>query len=347
VAPPEGSTLTQRQLNRALLARQFLLERGRAPLPRLLESVGGIQAQYAPAMYVGVWSRLADFERADLTRALEKRQVAQGTLLRSTIHLVSAEDYWPFALGVRAARQAWFIRSRRNGPTVDEVELAAAKLREALADGPIRQAEIDRLLSRELRQGVGLWLDMVRVPPSGTWERRRADLYGLAEDWLGPPDTTVDESIELLVRRYLGGFGPASRAEISSWSGLPVTTLTPVVERMRLRRFHAEDGAVLLDLPEAPLPAADTAVPVRFLPTWDATLLVHARRSQILPEEHRTKVFNSKNPHAFPTFLVDGSVRGTWRYDDRHIEIEEFDALPQSVRRQLADEGERLAAFHA
>src|SRR2546423_11028283 len=86
---PEPRILSQRDLNRALLARQLLLERGRTSLPRALERMGGLQAQYAPSMYIGLWSRLEGFERDALTQALERRTVVQGTLMRNTIHLVS------------------------------------------------------------------------------------------------------------------------------------------------------------------------------------------------------------------------------------------------------------------
>ncbi len=343
----EERVLTQRELNRALLARQFLLERAQMPLPRLLECIGGIQAQYAPSMYIGVWSRLKGFERDELTTALEKRDVVQGWLMRSTIHLVSAEDYWPFALAVRDIRREWFLRAWKNGPTESEVAAGARKLRRALSESPLRQRDIDHMFSRELRIGASFWVDMVRVPPSGTWERRRADLYGLAEGWLGPPNVTVDESVELLVRRYLGAFGPASRADIKSWSGLPVATIKKVLDRLELERFRAEDGTELVDIPDSPLPDGDTPVPVRFLPTWDATLLVHARRTQILPEEYRTRIFNSKNPQSVPTFLVDGQVAGSWRYEDSRIHLDPFVPLPPRVRRELADEAERLTAFHA
>jgi hypothetical protein len=125
---------------------------------------------------------------------------------------------------------------------------------------------------------------MVRVPPSGTWERRRADLYGLAEAWVERPDITKPQALEHLARRYLGAFGPATAADVANWAGLKPAALAAALKRLELRRFHAEDGAELLDLPRAPLPAADTPAPVRFLPTWDATLLVHARRTGILPE---------------------------------------------------------------
>jgi hypothetical protein len=188
-------------------------------------------------------------------------------------------------------------------------------------------------------------MDLVRAPPSGTWEQRRADLYATAEDWLGPSDATAEQGIDLLVRRYLGGFGPASLKDVASWAGLPATMLAHAVERLKLRRFRDEAGSVLLDIPRGPLPEADTPAPVRFLPTWDATLLVHARRTQILPERYRPLVFSTKTPQSLSAFLVDGRVAGTWKHERGRVQVEPFERLPREVRRELDEEGERLAAF--
>ncbi|CAN5130372.1 winged helix DNA-binding domain-containing protein [soil metagenome] len=345
-------TLSTRELNRALLARQLLLERSRLPLTHALDRVGGLQAQYAPSAYVSLWTRLRAFPRDALTRALEQRRAVQATVIRVTIHVVSARDYPLLAEAVRKRRrEQWLLASGKQAPGLD-MKAVAAVLREHLAGGPRRQAELTRLLRAEgfppvAWSGAGLWLDLVRVPPSGTWERRRADLYGLAEDWLGPSAATEAEGLEHLVRRYLGGFGPALLSDVASWSGLPVTTLRPVVERLCLRRFRDGQGRELLDLPGAPLPDPDTPAPARLLPTWDATLLVHARRTQVLPERYRGLVFNTKTPHSVATFLVDGAVAGTWRYEGGRVRLEPFDRLPHRARRELEDEAERLAAFHA
>ena len=204
--------LTERELNRALLARQLLLERARVPVPEALELMGCLQAQYSPSMYVGLWSRVEGFRREDLTHALEQREVVQGTLMRVTIHLVSVGDYWPLAVAVRDARRHLWLRATRHAVSADELAASAEVLRERLRDGPVRRTELDQLVGKDRSIGVGLWVDLVRVPPSGTWERRRADLYGLAEDWLGPPpaDLTVEVATKHLVRRYLQGFGPAT-----------------------------------------------------------------------------------------------------------------------------------------
>jgi hypothetical protein len=339
--------LTRRELNRALLARQLLLERSTAALPRVLERVGGIQAQYAPSMYVGLWSRVAGLERDALTRALERRSVVQATLMRTTIHLVSAADYWPLVLAVRDGRREWWLTATKGRIDAREMSAAARRMRGRLADGPLRRKEIDDLLGKDGGQALGLWLEMVRVPPSGTWERRRADLYGLAEAWVERPEITKAQALEHLARRYLGAFGPATAADVANWAGLKPAALAPALKRLELRRFHAEDGAELLDLPRAPLPAADTPAPVRFLPTWDATLLVHARRTGILPEEHRPKIFHTKNPQSVPTFLVDGEVAGTWRHEGGKVVLEPFGRLDAATRRALAAEAAGLAAFHA
>jgi hypothetical protein len=185
------------------------------------------------------------------------------------------------------------------------------------------------------------------VPPSGTWERRRADLFALADEWVGPPGLSEREAGEHLVRRYLAGFGPASRKDVASFTGIALTPLARILERLDLRRFASEDGEELLDVPGGPLPDPGTPAPHRFLPTWDATLLVHARRTGVLPEEHRPKLFGVRTPHSFPTFLVDGAVAGTWRYEAGRVELAPFAPLDAGDERALRAEAERLAAFHA
>jgi hypothetical protein len=353
VAAADERTLTQRELNRALLARQLLLERASTPLPRALERIAGIQAQYAPSMYIGLWSRLAGFERDQLTRALERRTVVQGTLMRVTIHLVSAADYWPFAVGVRSPRKELWVRAHKGKPNPRALASAARSLRTAIAGRTMNRNEIAEVVAKRRGaspsvwvNGVGLWLDMVRVPPAGTWERRRADLYAAAEDWIGPETASADEGVELLVRRYLGGFGPATRNEIADWAGIPARAIDPALSRLRLRRFRNEAGEELLDVPRAPLPDPQTPAPIRFLPTWDATLLVHARGTGILPEEYRSRVFNAKTPQSVSTFLVDGAVAGTWRFEKGRVLLESFRRLDAAIRRELDAEAERLAEFH-
>jgi hypothetical protein len=339
--------LTARELNRALLARQMLLERARVPIPRALERMGGLQAQYAPSMYVGLSSRVEGFARDALTRALERRSVAQGTLMRSTIHLVSARDYWPLAFAIERPRRAWWLKVNRDGLGAREMGAAARKLRRRLAGTALRRAEVEELIGRPQAAGIHHWLHLVRVPPSGTWERRRADLYALAEDWLGAPEVDADLAVDHAVRRYLAAFGPATLAEIANWAGVPNAAVAPALERLKLRRLRAEDGDALVDLPRAALPDPETPAPVRLLGTWDAILLAHARRAGVLPERFRDRVFHVRMPQSVTTFLVDGAVAGTWRHADGRVTFEPFGRLDRGTRRALREEGERMAALHA
>ena len=337
--------LTARDLNRALLARQLLLERRRLSLPQAVERVGGLQTQYAPSGYVGLWSRVQDFEREALTRALERRTVVQATLMRVTIHMVSAREYWLFATGLRRARQEWWLKQHKGKVTDREMQRDADRLRAALVDGPRSVRDLGDL-AKGFVGHVGLWVDLVRAPPSGTWERRRADLLALAEDWVGPCEVTEEAGLDHVVRSYLRGFGPAKPSDIASWAGVPATMLQPALERLELRRFRDESGKELVDLPRAPLPHPDTPAPIRFLPHWDANLLVHARRARVLPENYRGRVFATKNPFSVGTFLVDGGVAGAWHVKEGRIVVEPYERLPRSVRKEVDEEAERLAAFH-
>lgn len=236
------------------------------------------------------------------SKALEQRHAVQATLMRATIHIVSKRDYVLFLAGIRNIRRDWWLSVQRHQTRGDDMEKAAEALRNHLADGPRRQAELASALQ--------------------------------------------DEGLVHLVRRYLRAFGPAALNDIGSWAGLPLTTLRPIVERMRLRRLRDEGGGELLDVLGAPLPDPGMRAPVRFLPTWDATLLVHARRTQILPERYRPLVFNTKTPHSVPTFLVDGAVAGTWHLKGERVELNPFEPLRRGARSDLEEEAARLSAFH-
>ena len=265
--------LTARDLNRALLARQLLLVRSKLPLTKAVERVGGIQAQYAPSSYIGLWSRIDGFALDDLTRALERRRVVQGTLLRSTIHLVPARDYWAFALGSRAARQEAWLRFDKKRLSKADMTAAAKEARKALAGRVEHRDELLALARKRdperpthLWNGLSAWLELVRAPPSGTWKRRRADLYALADEWLGPPTVTPEEGVRApppplprCVRpcqaRRCGELGRARSRRARAGGRAPEATPLP-----------GRGGPILLDLPRAPLPGGSATAPVRFLP---------------------------------------------------------------------------------
>jgi hypothetical protein len=329
-----------------LLARQQLLQRATSTLPKAIERVGGLQTQYAPAGYIALRTRLDGFERDDLTRALERKRVVQAWLMRSTIHMATARDFWLFTEAIREERRRLFLRAWKG--SAREFAGPARKVERLLADGPKRRGELTKSLGLDARTwyGVMLWLDLVRVPPFGTWARPRADLFALASDWLGdPPSIARDEAVEHLVGRYLAAFGPASSADAASFTGLPPREVSSVLGRLGVRRFADERGGELFDVARAPLPDPETPAPVRFLPAWDATLLVHARRTQILPERHRSRVFSTKTPHSIHTFLVDGRVAGAWRPERGHVVLEPFEPLPKATRVEIDEEAEHMAGL--
>jgi hypothetical protein len=344
-------TLTARELNRSLLARQLLLERSPKSVVQALEAVGGLQTQNATGGYIGLWTRLKKFELADLTKVLEDRRAVQGTMMRITIHLVSAADYPYVAAGTRPSRRAAWLRYHQGRATEAEVKKAAAAAKKALAQGPLSRNELKPVVdSSTVWNGVNALYDVLRVPPSGTWERRRADVYAMAADWLGPMEATEEEGLELLLRRYLAGFGPARLADAANWAGVPPKKMEPAAERLSLRRFEDEEGKALLDLPRAPLPDPKTPAPVRFLPVWDAILLANVRRAEILAEEYRPLIFTTKTPQSVSTFLVDGAVAGKWSVKrtakKAELLVEPFEKLPAKAKKEVEAEGARLVRFH-
>jgi hypothetical protein len=344
-------TLSARELNRSLLARQLLLERSPKSVIQAIEAVGGLQTQNATGGYVGLWTRLKKFDMSDLTKALEERRAVQGTMMRITIHLVSADDYPFVAAGTRPSRRAAWLRYHQGRATEADVKKTATAAKKALAKGPLSRKELKPFVdSSTVWNGVNALYDVLRVPPSGTWERRRADVYAMAADWLGPIAATEEEGLELLLKRYLAGFGPGRLADAASWAGVPAKKLQPAAERLSLRRFEDEEGKELLDLPRAPLPDAKTPAPARFLPVWDAILLAHARRAEILAEEHRPLIFTTKTPQSVNTFLVDGAVAGKWSVKrtgkKAELLVEPFEKLAAKAKKELQSEGERLVRFH-
>jgi hypothetical protein len=348
----QGPTLSPRQINRTVLERQLLLQRADFDIPHTLQRVGGLQTQYAPSGYVGLWSRLGDFQRQALTTALNDRSVVQGTLMRCTIHMVAADDYWPMCAGIRESRREWWLRIARSRhlPDVD-YDAVAGVLRDALAGGPRSALDLVAALDRAgydkpIWEGAGLWVDLVRVPPSGTWERRRADRYGLADEWIPPAEFGEADGLRLLLTRYLEAFGPASVADAAKWAGVPRSRMEPIAAAMGLVAYREGTATALVDLAESQLADADVPAAVRFLPTWDATLLAHCRHSGILPEEFRQAVFHNKNPQSVGTVLVDGSVAATWAWRADAVDVSELKKLTARQRREVGAEADRLTAFY-
>jgi hypothetical protein len=343
----EPRTLTQRELNRATLERQLLLTRRRVPLLRAIERIAGMQAQWPPAPYVGLWSRLPDFRRESLERALLGGRVVKATLMRSTLHLVSTADYPLFAVALRGMR-TW------ADAVEADAEKIAGEIRALAANGPLTMKDALSYIEREHGHvdihGRRVW-HSVRVlahvhhaPETALWSSQPQAVYVALDE---PDGIEVDAARTDLLRRYLAAFGPATRADLADWSGMRLSDFAAAFEAIEpLRRFRSEDGKELLDLLRAPLPPAETPAPVRFLPKWDSVLLAYKDRTRVLPEEYR-KVVIAKNGDVAQTFLVDGTVRGTWRVEKGRVVVEPFEPLARAARREVEEEARRLEAFVA
>jgi hypothetical protein len=349
--------LTLRELNRATLDRQMLLERQTIPAIDAVERLAGLQAQVPSPPYVGLWTRLGDFRREELTRLMEERQVVRATLMRATLHLMTAEDY----LLLRPALQPALTRSMNSiaGKRLEELDLdrLVGTAREYFESGPRPFADFRLLLAElepdrdqsALAYAVRTQLPLVQVPTGGVWGYSGKVPFTTAEKWLGT-ELTDSENPRGLVLKYLAAFGPATVRDIQTWSGR--TQLKESVEEIRgeLRVFRDENDNELFDLPDAPLPSGDTEAPPRFVPDYDNLVLSHADRGRIISDEHRKKVFLSA-ARVRATILIDGFVRGAWKVEKTRraatLIIEPFERLSRGDRASLSEEGERLVRFLA
>jgi hypothetical protein len=350
---PEVPVLTPRAPNRALLARQLLLRREPLGVQDALEHLVGLQAQAPLAPYVALWSRLRDFDPTALSAALEQRRAVRMTLMRVTIHLATARD----ALGLRPLVQPLaeqVFRSSQFHRDTDGVDLDALleRARALVEERPRTRVELSAALAERwpdrdpasLAYAFTFLAPLVHVPPRGLWGMTGPVALTTTEAWLGRAvdgERVPDEA----VLRYLRAFGPATVADVAKWSR--VAGLRPVLERLRprLRTFRDEAGRELFDVPGAPLPDPDTPAPPRFLPEFDNALLSHADRTRIIPAAAPRLPLPAGNGARMGTFLVDGFLRGIWRYEDGDVRTEPFGPLHLREAAALAEEADRLRAF--
>jgi Winged helix DNA-binding domain len=337
--------LTLRELNRALLARQLLLERRKLGVRQAVERICAIQAQWPQSPYIALWTRLSNFRKEQLTRALEEHEVVKATLFRITLHMTSARDYPYYAAVVlRAARET---TPRANA---DELEEVAQRVRAAATKETLTHEQLEALAADAMggfRWRTRTLTPLLHMPPGGTWSHYGRVQLRAMEAVLGVELPPREDGAERLVRRYLSSFGPATRQDLLRFGGVRVGDIRAGLERVELRTFRDERDRVLLDLPGAPLPGGDAPAPVRFLPKWDSSILAYAppERTRILPEKLRPTVI-AKNGDVAPTVLVDGFVAATWDVAaKRDLTITPLRRLTKSERAAVDEEGERLVEF--
>ena len=338
--------LSRRALNRALLERQLLLRRETRSAAATIGHLVAMQAQEPPSPHIGLWTRLDGFEPSELDALLTGKEAVRGWLMRSTLHLALAPDFLalrPLFAPVSERGLMGGFRRQLDGIDLDALVAAAREIVEA---EPMGTAAIGRALAprfpgcepRILGYAAGFLLPLVQLPPRGVWRDRRRPVVTTAEAWLGAPPA-ADPRPDDVALRYLAAFGPASPADLRAWSGL--TGAAAILDRLRprLRSFRDERGRELLDVPDGPLPDADSPAPVRFLPVFDNAILAHDDRSRILADGYPRRIADS------PTLLVDGFACGMWDTRDGILEVRLFTDVRPGDRVAIEEEGMRLLAF--
>jgi hypothetical protein len=340
--------LSRRDLNRTLLLRQHLLERTAMPAMAMVEHLIGLQAQENLPPYLSLAARLQRFDPADLSDHLERRAAVRMLVMRGTVHVLAPDD----ALALRPwAQPALDQQSRTNQNSRPAkhvpVDALVEEVSRVLADGPLPVKALGQRLSdafpgvpaAALAHAARERAPLVQVPPRGLWKRSGGVVYQTVERYLGRETTQVD--VRELVRRYLRAFGPATPADMTTWSR--VTRLTQVFASMReeLVEVSCEDGRRRYDVPGAPYATADVEAPVRLLGTYDNLWLSHADRAHVVPDDVRQRWMGS-NGGVASTVFVDGFMAGLWRWRDGHVQTELFRRLTRQQRRELDDETARV-----
>lgn len=358
-ASAKTEILSLRALNRALLARQMLLQREAMGAAEGLEHLVGMQAQSPSPPYFGLWTRLERFRAEELSELIEARKAVRMSLMRSTIHLVTAEDALSLRPVLQSVQERALYVASRHGPALNGINmLALLKLsRKLVEEKPLTFTALGKLLEKRypgrpvdsLGYAARNHFAMVQVPPRGLWGKSGPPAHTTVEKWLGRSIAT-DTSPDAMILRYIAAFGPASVRDAQVWSGLPRLGDTFEKLRPKLVTFRDEAGRELLDLPEAPRPDADIKVPVRYLPEYDNILLSHADRTRIVSEVDRKQLFFGGGVLT-STILVDGFVHGTWKIVHRAktatLEIKPYRPLLKKDIAALTAEGKRLLAFAA
>jgi len=350
--------LTTRRLNRALLARQALLQREDDDASAMTARLIGLQAQEPAPPFVGLWSRVAGFRREDLLAALHDGRIVRATAMRGTIHLLTAADYARHRMALqpvlRTALQLPHLRAVQEEADLDAVlglahRLLTAEPRpiSALRE-PLHDA-FPQLDGHAAAQVARMLLPLVQVPTPGHPDGFRGNAAFAPAERLVPEPLTPEGPPHELIRRYLAAFGPATAADATKWSGL--TGMRAILEDLGdVVTFADRHGRTLYDLAAAPRPPEDTSAPVRFLPRFDNALLSHADHERLLDPVHRPHVF-TVNGIIHGVVLHDGFAVAVWEpeitTDRAVIRIAPFGRLSRRAAASIGAEGRRLLRFLA
>jgi hypothetical protein len=349
---PVKATVSNRQLNRWTLARQLLLERADLDAVTAIDRLAGMQAQYSPSPYIGLWSRIRDFKRDELEAALADHLVYKATLMRGTLHLVSARQFDLFRLASRFPRHVWSEGPRQLAERGIDVDALREDILTALDSRALKKPELEKAFRHRVPADLPDWVAFSVIVSVGAAINHHEDArfgHFAGSRYRRAPLPVADpaDAIRAVVTSYLAAFGPASRGDLAQWLGRSVSTFSAALDSLDLVTFRAEDGRALVDLRDAQRPDSGVPAPVRFLPKWDNLLLAYDRRERVLPEPLRKTVIR-KNGDVLSTFLVDGVVSGAWEAPLRGraiMTLTPFVSLAIRHRRAVEREAEALLAW--
>lgn len=346
--------LTNRELNRATLARQMLLERSDRTPVDAVEFLLGLQSQQTHDPYIGLWTRLNGFAHEALTALILDKTLNRATTMRGTLHLHTVEDL----VGIRALVQPFLVgawtsgfRKRFGDNDKSEVLKAAIKL---IDKAPSTAGALGKALKEKFPSADPLSMTtllqshetLVQIPPTRIWGSGHAPILTRIEKWLpSVPEPSLTRAN--LVRRYLAAYGPASVADMQTWSRLTKLSVEFKAIENELVRFEAEDGKILYDLPDAPRPDPDTPAPVRFLPLYENAYLGYDNRRRMLSEAtaHLINMFQDFKP----AVLIDGQANAGWSISNTKgaavLEIETYRKITKGEKRDIEAEGLAFVKF--
>jgi hypothetical protein len=339
-------SLSRERLTAALAARQMLVERRRLGAAEAIRRLTPLQGQHPPAPYIALAARLDGFTRGDLEAAIEARSVVKSTINRLTLHLVHAGDYPAYA---ELSRQFWLRKWRATYPHLDEAQVSdelGAWLRTPRTNREIRDHVWERYdgvpdLPHEPLIFARTLLPIVQLPPAGFYADSRRKTAFVADP--RPRPDRVDAAA-FVIRRYLAAFGPAQKRDVSAWIGAAQSDFAEAWERIETVSYRDEQGRELFDLPDQPLPPADTPLPPRLLGHWDQALLAHQDRERIIPPELMALQLTLSGSS---TVTADGRVAASWDLhregDHVQVTIEPHRDIPRSAHAAIVEEAERTA----
>ena len=312
----------------------------------------GLQAQNPHDPYYALWSRVEGFDPQDLSGMIERREALRGALMRATLHISTTPDF----LFLRSHLQETLAAVLGSTAFAkDTAGMDRAMLldqgKSLLEERPMTRADLARALEEKwpevpgssMAQVVTYLLPVIQVPPRGLWGRTGAATWTTIESWVGSGLPAVTD-LELIVKRYLAVFGPATISDIRVWSRL--NGLRQVVDGMRdqLRILHGEDGSELLDHPDAPILDEDTPAPPRFLPEYDNVLLGHSDRSRFF-------IPGIVPPGWVGNLLVEGMFSGWWKVrregKKSQLEVHLQRKIARAEMRAVGHEAELMHVFAA